>query len=71
MNSPKFMSGMSLIISPTSASAAARQAKHYVFRCGGTQQAKENASELKRVHRTLTSFIGEMLNLKENKIQPV
>lgn len=37
MNSPKFISGMSLTISPTSASAAAKQTKHHMVRCGGTQ----------------------------------
>lgn len=67
-NSPKFMSGMSLIISPTSASAAARQTKHHLLRCGGTQRAKEKASKLKPAHRALTSFTGEVPNLKENKI---
>lgn len=70
MNLPKFMSGISLVVSPASASAAARQTKH-MFRCGGTQQAKENATKLKTVHRALTSSAREMPDLKENKIQPV
>lgn len=71
MNSPKFISGMSLDISPTSASAAAKQAKHHMLRCGGTQRAKEKALKLKPAHRALTSLTGEVPNLKENKIEPV
>lgn len=65
------MSGMSLIVSPASISAAAGQTKHYVFRCGRTQQADENASKLKTAHRALTSFMREVPDLKENKIQPL
>lgn len=42
-----------------------------MFTCGGTQQAEENASKLKTAHRALTSFTGEVPDLKENKIQPV
>lgn len=69
MNSPKLMWGMSLNISP--APASARQSKHTVFGCGGTQQVEGNASKLKPAHTALTSFTGDMSHLEENGIQPV
>lgn len=68
-NSPKLISGMSLNISPPPASA--RQSKHKVFRCGGSQQVEGNASKLKQAHTALTSFTGEVSHLEENGIQPV